>query len=321
MARASFTGAQLDWLAQEYRRHQIPELTRRYNLRWGQALTEGQVRSAVANHGMRSGRATRRTFQISYTPAEVAWLARWYPRVDRARLAQLFWERFGRRVQPGALAQRCRAYAIRAGRDGRFRPGAPPWNAGLAGYQQGGRSPETRFRAGHHPRNTAPIGTYRQDQAGMWLVKVSDRDPARAAASNARLRDWRMVHRLTWEGEHGPVPPRHVVILIDGDPDHCLDLSNVACVSRSELARLNQAGFSRLPPDRDLRRVAIAQARLVTAAHRRARDLGLGAKERARLLPAAGNFPPRSAAAAERSASSHFQPGADPRRAKTGSDK
>jgi hypothetical protein len=322
MPRASFTGPQLDWLAQAYRVSRVPELTRRYNLRWGTDYTPAQIKGALTNHGLKSGRGTGlRKGELRpgegnrvYTDAEIAWLAKHYRRLDRGALAQQFAARFGRVVAPDALAQRCRYYDIRSGRTGCFEDGNEPWNKGLKGCQAGGRSSATRFRPGNHPPTTVPVGSYTQDPDGYWLLKVSDRDPERADKANAHLRDWRFVHRLTYESHHGPIPAGHVVILIDGDKEACLDPANVACLSRAELARLNQAGFGDLPPDRALRRAAIARARLVTAAHEAARAAGFGLQERRRLLGGGGQFPAADAAAAERAAASRFRPGDDPRR-------
>ena len=324
MARVRYTPEMVDWLAQAYRVSHIPELTRRFNGRWGTDLSERQIRSAVKNYRLRSGRAPGyRKGELpqghgarTYTDAEIAWLREWYPRVDRDELARRFAERFGRRVSARNLAQRCQAYEIRAGRSGQFAPGQQPWNKGLSGYQAGGNSPRTRFRPGSSPHTTVPVGSYVQDKGGLWMLKVSDRDPARGDAANSRLRDWRYLHRLTWEAAHGPIPAGHCVILLTGDPDDCLHAQRLACVSRAELARLNQSGFSELPADVALRRAAVANVKLLSDAHERARALGLGPSERRRLLPSAGgNFPPGDPAAAARLAASHLQPGADPRRA------
>jgi len=164
---------------------------------------------------------------------------------------------------------------------------------------------------GNTPHTWQPIGSYRQAIKGgvaYWLVKVSDRDPERADAANARLRDWRFVHRLVYETEVAPIPPGYVVILLDGDPDNCLDPGNLACLSRAELVRLNQMGWANLPTDRAVRRAAVARAQLIHAAHDAARRGGLSLQERRRLLPRDGIIRPNSDEAAARALASRYQP-------------
>src|SRR3990167_150932 len=46
-------------------------------------------------------------------------------------------------------------------KSGQFKPGHKTWNAGLKGWQSGGRSKEAQFAPGDLPPNTLPIGSYR----------------------------------------------------------------------------------------------------------------------------------------------------------------
>lgn len=108
-----------------------------------------------------------------------------------------------------------------------------------------------------------------------WEVKVAD---------NRDHDDWREVHRLVWETERGPVPPGHVVILIDGDPDHCLDVHNLAAVPRRVLAQLNGAGWGRLTEPEE-RRTLLTMVQLIDAARARARQLGLSRRQIASTVP------------------------------------
>lgn len=252
---------------------------------------------------------------IPVTHARLAWLRQHYGRMSPPELALAFGARFGEVVDAESLARFARRHGImKKANGGRFAAGNQPWNKGRAGWAAPGRALQTRFRPGAVPHTTVPIGSYRQVRDGYWIVKVSDHDPARADASNARLRDWRYVHHLVYANHHGPIPPGHIVLLIDGDPDHCQDPDNLICVSRAVQSRLNQMGFPDLPPDRDLRRAAIAEATLRQAAHDRARDLGMGLRERRRLLGGGSPFPARDADGERRLRASQFQPGEGPAR-------
>ena len=138
-----------------------------------------------------------------------------------------------------------------------FQPGHTPWNTGLKGYDPGVRSGETCFQPGNRPQSWQPIGTEVLDPKGYRKRKVSDGGhPAR--------RDWQYVHVLLWEQTHGLVPRGHVVIFIDGDKTH-LSIDNLACVSRAELAYLNNHGYADLSGE--LRPSAMALARLVCKRH------------------------------------------------------
>lgn len=94
-----------------------------------------------------------------------------------------------------------------------FRPGQQPWNAGLKGWQAGGRSAETRFKAGRTPQEAAnykPVGSLRLSRDGYLERKVSDD----RSVYPARL--WVALHRLVWEAAHGPVPAGHIVVFKPG---------------------------------------------------------------------------------------------------------
>ena len=171
----------------------------------------------------------------------------------------------------------------------RFQAGHVPVNKGrllheFASPEGIERMQRSQFKHGQMPPTHLPVGTYRQDSYGLWQVKVSDHH----GTANRSHKNWRAVHRLVYEAEHGPIPEGHIVIFVDGNPDNCLDAGNLACLSRAALMRLNQSDFAELPNDRALRRAAIAETMLRTAAHAAAERLGLALHQRAQLIPSAG---------------------------------
>lgn len=128
--------------------------------------------------------------------------------------------------------------AVEAGAATRFAPGVVPWNRGTH-YVAGGRSAETRFRAGHRPHTWVPVGSYRINAEGYLDRKVTDdgRGP----------RDWVAVHRLVWIEAHGPVPDGHVVVFKRGRRTNVLeDITPdvLEVVTRRELLDRN-----RMPPE------------------------------------------------------------------------
>ena len=210
-----------------------------------------------------------------YSQAELRWLQRMRPRAPMSVIGPRFRARFGVDINDHALAQTCTRRGIRAGTPGRFIRGQAPWNLGKSMRV----SQRTEFRPGNRPHNTRVVGEYRQDAYGRWLLKVRE-----TGVRGYSRHDWECVSRLTWAAHHGPVPKGHVVMLLDRDEDACLDIANLACVSRAVLARANQDGYAELPPDRALRRAALAAATLRQAAWDAARAAGLSLYERRRLL-------------------------------------
>jgi hypothetical protein len=125
------------------------------------------------------------------------------------------------------------------GYSSRFTKGNPSWNAGMKGWQAGGRSVETQFRKGRpacEAHNYKPVGTERINRDGYLERKVTD-DP-----SIVSVRRWVPVHRLVWEAVNGPVPAGHVVCFLPGRRTTDRDLitvDTIELVHRADLARRN----------------------------------------------------------------------------------
>jgi hypothetical protein len=116
----------------------------------------------------------------------------------------------------------------------RFKKGLIPWNKGT-NFESGGRSIETRFKAGQRPVNTQPIGSHKLDKSGNLLQKISD------ASGNSSKR-WRGVQELIWCAANGPLPPKHIVVFKPGMKTNVFDeitLDRVECISLAENMRRN----------------------------------------------------------------------------------
>lgn len=115
------------------------------------------------------------------------------------------------------------------GKRHRFKKGHKPWNAGLKGYQAGGRSAETRFKRGQQPPNWQPIG-HERVVGGYLQRKVTDTGYTPA--------DYVEVHRLLWEEHHGPIPAGHIIVFRNGDKAD-IRMENLELISRAENMRRN----------------------------------------------------------------------------------
>jgi hypothetical protein len=212
-----------------------------------------------------------------WTPERVRWLRTHRPGRSARDVAQMFQATFGLTVSLASVKNACCKHGIHSGRVSGWTPGHQPWNKGLRGLSL---SPATQFKTGEKPHNVRAIGEYRRDTQGDWTLKV--RESNRPGGSR---HDWERVTHLTWSAHHGPVPRGHVIMILDGDPDNVLDVDNLACVPRAALCIANKAGYPDLPPDRTLRRAALAEATLRAAAFKVAHRAGLSLSERRRLLP------------------------------------
>ena len=121
----------------------------------------------------------------------------------------------------------CAQPGERRGRATEFKPGQAPHNKGKK-FEAGGRSAETRFKAGCRPANTVPIGTVVTDSYGYLRKKIANR---------GRL-GWRVLHHLVWEAAHGPLPAGHIIAFKDGDRRN-VALDNLACISQAGNMRRN----------------------------------------------------------------------------------
>lgn len=274
------TPEEIAWLAEAFRQHRPAELAEAFAARWGRRYAPTTLKRAAGLLGIRSGRpkGTPKGLLTVWTPEQIAFLRAWRPYETLADLTRRLNRHFGTSFSTSAVGGTCMRYRIAAGDDGRFLPGEKPWNTGLKGYHSGGGSPLHQFKPGNMPPTWVPIGTRIKNSNGYWKKKVAD-----SPGPGLSRRGWRECHRLVWEAAHGPQPRGTAIVFIDGDLEN-LNVDNLACVTCAELARLNQLGWRYLASP-ESRRLMIDQVKLITQAHRRAREAGLSRTERRRIIP------------------------------------
>ena len=117
--------------------------------------------------------------------------------------------------------------------------GMDPPNKGTKGlYNVGGN--QTSFKPGQRPKNYKPVGTERVDRDGYILVKVQDDGPWH--------KRWRHKHKVLWEKEYGPIPPRHKLLFADQNKQN-ITLDNLILVTNKQMATLNKKGLLTDNPD------------------------------------------------------------------------
>lgn len=208
----------------------------------------------------------------------------------------------GVRKTAAYLQQIAQQAVVKNGERSRFQKGMTPPNKGkrlrdyITDYETLKRIARSQFKVGNRPHTHQPVGSYAQDPDGYWKLKVTDLGSRKHGGKNRSHWDWRYVHRLTYEAAYGPIPPGSIVILLDGDMNACLEPDNLIAVTRAELARMNQAGFSQLPKERQLRRAAVLEAKLRQATHEAGKAVGLSMQERCAMIGTTGDFKRRKQA-------------------------
>jgi hypothetical protein len=128
------------------------------------------------------------------------------------------------------------------GAEHRFKRGHQSWNAGMHGWQAGGRSAETRFKPGSINGSAAerlkPVGFERVTDDGILQRKIRADGPPH--------RRWQSVHEIIWEEHNGPRPAGHLVVFKDGNRRN-FSPDNLELISRAENCRRNS--IHRYPPE------------------------------------------------------------------------
>ena len=256
--RFVYTTEHIEFLRKGYKVHRIPELTRRFNECFGLNKTEKQVKAALQNRKIHSGRRPgfKKGERKHYTDQQLDFLRDNYPKMDCAGLTAAFNAEFGTDKTPDQIHGTCSRYKIQSGRTGQFEKGQKSWNHDLAG--KGVCKPNSgSFKKGDEPGNTRPMYSERVcPKDGFILIKVPVANPYTTAKS-------RFMHKHVWiwEQANGPVPDDHVIRFLDGDKTNC-SLDNLGLFTRAESLQMSRLGFSDVP--KELKPTVTAMAQLDT---------------------------------------------------------
>lgn len=159
-------------------------------------------------------------------------------------VAKVMNDQFGVCLNANQIKNYRRNHGLKSGLTGHFEKGRLPHNKGkkYPGMRNSGQ-----FKKGNRPASYLPVGTVNYTTDGYPKIKVADPDK------------WEYLHRQTWEKHHGLVPDRHSVVFLDGDKTNW-DISNLACLSKNEIVRMNQDGL--FASDADLTKVGIGYTKL-----------------------------------------------------------
>jgi hypothetical protein len=199
MGGYTYTPEQLDWIKDNYSVYKTRQsLTDAFNAHFNDNRSSTAIGLAAVN---RCG--LRRNKRQLFTPEEDAWLADNYSLFRSDILRDLFVEKFDHDISPRGLITHCNAILnIVSGRQ--------------------------NYKKGRIADNILPIGTERVNKQGYTLVKVNAIKGEHG--NNQTYHDnWKFKQILVWEQHHGPVPPGHNVIFLDGDKNN-FGISNLCCI-------------------------------------------------------------------------------------------
>jgi len=256
--RFRYSQEMLAFLAEHYPEKRPAELAEAFNAEFGTEKSASEIRSAVRNHDIKSGRKPGFAKGERYTkwsPEHLEWMRENYPQFTRKDLLERFNEHFGLDRPLNKFIACLTTHHITSGRDGRFAEGQESWNKGKH-YQPGGRSVATRFKPGHGGTRTVPMYSERIcSKDGYILIKVPEPNPYTKAQSRFKHK-----HIWIWQQANGPVPDGMLIEFIDGNKLNC-DLDNLELVTKAEHLMMNAKHAPKDVPD-ELRPAARTLAKL-----------------------------------------------------------
>jgi len=172
--------------------------------------------------------------RIPYSAEELAWIKS--RSKDNRRDAHAdFVAKFGRAdVSLKNFNALCKRRGWMTGRTGQFRKGQEPRNKGVPmSAETRAKAARTWFRKGNLPHTYRGPGheSICSKDGYVWMV-VAEKNPHTGADTRRVLK-----HRWLWEQANGPVPDRHCLKCLDGNPQNT-DPSNWECIPRALLPRL-----------------------------------------------------------------------------------
>lgn len=236
--------------------HTCQQLADMVNEHFGKPLfTKGSMHSYKCAHKLKSGKCV---MPGKYSADVIAYLKEIAEGRKREEISRLINERFGEGTMSTAQVNAyMNNHGIRSG-VGFFKPGNVPFNKGRKGHCAPGCE-RTWFQKGHRSDNAVPVGTEREQEDGYIAVKVQD---------GHKNQNWVAKHRLIWEQAHGPIPPGHIVIFLNGDRRD-FRLENLKMISRAEHGVMCKRGLHF--PDSALTETGALIAKVVLEANKKRR--------------------------------------------------
>jgi hypothetical protein len=206
------------------------EIADLFNVQFGTAVTEGQIKSYKANHKIQSNVPRKRVTEDDglFTKEQRDFIKDNVHGISNQKLADMVNQKFGLSITAKQMKTWKTNHGLSSGLKGS--EGTDPPNKGSKGlYNVGGN--KTSFKKGQQPSNYKPVGTERIDRDGYILIKVSDEGPWH--------KRWRHKHKVIWEQANGPIPKGRCILFLDSNKLNLM-LDNLQLITNSQLAILNR---------------------------------------------------------------------------------
>ncbi len=241
MNRIKYTPEIREEIKRIYQQHEGQETCRIINEKYGLSMNIDNLHGIVYRYGLHKRRNRTYKKPSIYTPEQIAFLKKTYARKSAKETADKFNAHFGLNVNPAALRTWMNRHGILSKDDGKFSPGAAPWNAGTKGLTGAN---EMSYKPGTLPPKTRPVGFESVKSDGSILVKVS----ADWNEKRQRFGIWQPKHKIVWEQHHGQVPDDKIIQFLNGDRSDCR-IENLTLITHSVLKSLCHIKFWEQPDE------------------------------------------------------------------------
>ena len=237
--------------------HWLDEIVAEFNARFGLGVSGSQLRCVIHEHGIKSEVKSMRQGEKTYrltTPEQDELVRRRFHLSGKGsyKEVQAYLQSLGVDMTIAQVKGYLARKRITMQVYGYFKKGCVPANKGKK------MPPEvyakvhpTMFGPGNRPANWKPVGSERVNIYGYVEVKVKE------------PRTWRVKARVLWEQATGETLTRNDrIIYLDGNKQN-LSLDNLAKITGSQLARLNQNHL--IYPDAELTKSGVLLAKVLEA--------------------------------------------------------
>lgn len=222
----------------------IREMAEEVNKRFGTEFNYEKMHGYYNNHKLKTEK--REKYYTKEWPKEICdFILEHYKGTGYRDMIQLVKDQFGKEYTFNQIKGFYGRNHLDSGLTGRFEKGSVPWTKGKKWSEY--MSPEaqensrkTCYEHAHIPDNKVPVGTVRKTKDGYLIKKVKDR--------GYQWDRWKLLHRLVWEENFGPIPEGMIVGFKDLNKENC-EPDNLYLLTLGENAQMNKRGYRSENPE------------------------------------------------------------------------
>lgn len=242
------TSEQIEYLSKVSSGKYAEDIAMLMNAKFGLHLTPEQIKACKSRYGIKSNTSGARIPAKLFTSEQEQFIRDNNFGHTSIEIAKMVNDEFGISITKQQIKNFRNRYKLPCcGLTGRFEKEHVPVNKGVKSPGTGDKA--TIFKPGHIPQNHRPVGSLRVCSDGYIYEKI------------AEPRRWKQKHVMVWESINGPKPKNSAIVFLDKDKSN-LDPSNLMCVSRAELVRINQNNL--LNEDATISKAGVLMAKIMS---------------------------------------------------------